>query len=241
MIAIISKRHWRRDSVSPESWKLTFEIIALVAVGISVAAGAAALVLGNRINKAQAVQLGQFNVDVTAAKTELGRQQVRAAKAEQDAAEAKTTAAKANDRTQVLEADTAKQQERAAIAEKALMELQERLAHRRIDPSQHAKLVAVLQPFAGSVVALTKLGDSEAGTFADSIISVLTDARWHVNLTMVGTMSPPIYGLQCSINEQSQAAKTLAVAMRGLPTAVIISDPSLPIIANLIVGLKPPP
>jgi cell division protein FtsB len=169
--------------------------------------------------------------------------------------EAKSTAAQADARSKKLEndnltltgtvaelqTDAAKQQERAAIAERALLELQERLAHRRIGPSQHAKLVALLQPFAGSTVTLTKLGDSEAGAFADDIISVLTDARWHISLTIAGMISPPAYGLRCSINEQSQAGKALAMAMRGLPTATIKSEPSLPIAAKLVVGLKPPP
>jgi hypothetical protein len=60
--AVISKMQSRRDSMSLESLKLTCEIIALVAVAVSVAAGAVALILGNRINKAQAEQLRQFDL-----------------------------------------------------------------------------------------------------------------------------------------------------------------------------------
>jgi len=142
---------------------------------------------------------------------------------------------------QRVEIELAKQQERAAIAERALLELQQRLEHRRISPVHHARFVAALRPYAGSTLALIKLGDLEAGTFADDILSVLADAGWRVNLTTIGVMGPPKYGLQCSINDQSQAGKFLASVMRELPTASIESAPHLPVVADIIVGLKPLP
>lgn len=102
--------------MSSESLKLTFEVVALIAVGISVVAGAAALVLGNRINKAQTEQLRQFDADVTAAKTELGKQQVRAANSERDAAAAKKAAGEADAKAEGFRRDIAKAEERAAEA-----------------------------------------------------------------------------------------------------------------------------
>ena len=61
--------------MSLESYKLLLEIISIVAVGISVVAGALALVVGNSINKTQAVQVRKFKID-------LATQQGRAAEAE---------------------------------------------------------------------------------------------------------------------------------------------------------------
>lgn len=149
-------------------------------------------------------------------------------------ATANEKASDANERARTLE----------VIAErlkKQNLELEQRLAHRRISPGQHDKFVAALRPYAGSIVALTKLGDLEAGTFADDILSVLADAGWRVNLTTIGIMGPPRYGLECLINDQSQAGKSLITVMRELPTASIESSPHLPMIANIIVGLRPPP
>jgi hypothetical protein len=140
-----------------------------------------------------------------------------------------------------LQEDASNAKARAANAERALLELQERLAHRRIDPSQHARLVALLLPFAGSTVTLTKLGDPEAGRFADDIISVLSDARWNVNLKIIGMMAPPVYGLRCSINGQSEAGQSLAKVIGELPTSSVDFSPSLPKVADITVGLKPPP
>jgi outer membrane murein-binding lipoprotein Lpp len=131
--------------------------------------------------------------------------------------------------------------EKAELLKRENLRLEERLAHRRIIPAQHAKFVAALRPYAGSTVVLTKLGDSEAGRFADDLIAIFSDAGWNVNLNMSGMVSPPIYGLQCSINEQSQAGKSLATVARQLPTANIESAPQLPVVANIFVGLKPPP
>jgi hypothetical protein len=88
---------------------------------------------------------------------------------------------------------------------------------------------------------VTKLGDLEAGQFADDLISLLTEAGWKLQTRMVGTFSPPVYGLQCQINEGSPAGKALALALGELPTVHIESAPNMPIVGVVFVGLKPPP
>jgi hypothetical protein len=195
--------------------------------------GAGALYFSNRINAAQHTQLRQFDLGLTDAKTALGKQQERAANAdarvaglEHDAAEAKT--------------EMAKQQTRAATAERSLLEVRQRLEHRRVSKSKHDELVAILHRYPGSIVNVIKLGDSEASQFADDIIAVFTDAKWHVNVSTVGMMSPPRYGLLCSVDDLSPAGRSLATGIRELPTADVKTAKHEGSVADILVGLKPP-
>ena len=195
--------------------------------------GAGALFFSNRVNAVQKERLRQFDSKLTDAKTALGKQQERAANAdarvaglEHDASEAKT--------------EMAKQQARAATAELSLLELQQRLAHRRISKSDHDKLVALLRQYRGSVVNLTKLGDSEAARFADDIIDLFVDAQWQVNVSTIGVLAPPRYGLICSVDNASSAGQSLAGALRTFPTADVKTAHHQGFVAEILVGLKPP-
>jgi hypothetical protein len=140
--------------------------------------------------------------------------------------------------------EVAKQQTRAASAEKDLLELQQRLAHRRISPDEQTKLAAKLLPYAGSIVAVTKLGESEASRFADDLLAVFTKAKWDVKLTFAGNMSPPPYGLQCLIDTRTKAGRALADVLRQFPAVDIREAHGNPphdfIVGTIVVGLKPP-
>ena len=176
-------------------------------------------VLRGRVAEAQrALLLQQERADLAAGKL---------AGLEQDAANAKT--------------QMAKQQTRAALAERSLLELQQRLAHRRISPSDHDKFVAALRPYNGSVVALTKLTESEAAQFADDLIAVFTDAKWRITLSVIGLPVPPKYGLVCLVDGSSAAGKALSTILRTLPTAhVKVAAQKDGAIAEIVIGLKPP-
>jgi hypothetical protein len=150
-------------------------------------------------------------------------------------------AREANERSLKLEIEAAQQRERAAKSERDLLTLQQRLAPRRINSTEHSIFVSALKPFAGATVEITKLGDAEAGQFADDIIAIFTEAKWNLQLTTVGSYSPPPYGLQCAINQEKPAGKVLAAIAEKLPTAHIDSVPELPTVARILVGLKPPP
>ncbi|HLO07206.1 MAG TPA: hypothetical protein VK198_11225, partial [Terriglobales bacterium] len=161
--------------MSVELLKSICDWLTVVLIALTVASGAGALITGDIISKRQEARLREFDGDLTDAKIELGKQQVLASDAagrvvglEQDVAEAK--------------AEMAKQQTRAATAERDLLQLQTRLAHRRISSDEQTKLAAKLLPFAGSIVAVTRLGESEAGRFADDLLAVFTQAKWDVRL-----------------------------------------------------------
>jgi hypothetical protein len=220
--------------MSTEGVKAFFDFGAIILLFLTFAFGVGAFVTGNVINKRQAEQLRQFDKSLTDAKTELGRQQERTANADARVVGLEADAANAK-------SEMAKQQTRAANAERALLELQQRLAHRRINQSDHDRLVVSLRPFRGSKVQLTKLGDAEAAQFADDVLSILHDAGWSVEQSFAGMVAPPRYGLVCTVDASTPAGKAIAAALHTLPTAEVRSE-TLPhgIVGNILVGLKPP-
>ncbi len=156
------------------------------------------------------------------------------ARLNKEAGEARKAAGKAIERAAIAEENTEKEKF-------ARLKLEERFAWRRISSKDHDALVAALESHAGATVEVTKLGDMEAGVFADDLIKTLRDSGWLVTVNFAGMMAPPPYGLQCSINENLPAGKLLSVAFKSLPTAAIAPDPNLPVVARILVGLKPPP
>jgi hypothetical protein len=77
--------------MSVESLKSFFDVASLVLVLLTAVTGTGVLVTGHIINKRQAVQLRQFDHDLTQSKMDLGKQQERAAIAERDLAILKDT------------------------------------------------------------------------------------------------------------------------------------------------------
>lgn len=203
-----------------EEWNTIFQFGSAILLGLTFAVGTGAVITGYFLGK---------------------RQEERIAIAGEGTAKALAEVAAANERTTKLELEASQQRERAAKAEHDLLELQQRLAWRRISSKEHGEFVAALKPFAGSIVEVTKLGDAEAGQFADDIISIFAEARWDIQRNFSGSASPPIYGLQCLINEGAPAAKALAAVLRKLPTVSIASSSNRVVVAQVFVGLKPPP
>jgi hypothetical protein len=148
------------------------------------------------------------------------------------AEEARKAAAKANE--QAAEANEKAEEERVAR-----LKIEERLAPRRISPEEHQRLVAALSPYRGSSVQMTKLGDLEAGRFADDISLVFHESGWNVTLNYAGIVAPPVYNLRCVVNE-SASGKALGAALKNLPSAEVQYSPDLPVAGRIFVGLKPP-
>jgi hypothetical protein len=121
----------------------------------------------------------------------------------------------------------------------ARLKIEERLAPRRISPEEHQRLVAALSPYRGSSVQMTKLGDLEAGRFADDISLVFHESGWNVTLNYAGIVAPPVYNLRCVVNE-SASGKALGAALKNLPSAEVQYSPDLPVSGRIFVGLKPP-
>ena len=217
-----------------EGAKAFFDVGAIILLFLTFAFGVGAFITGNVINKRQGEQLRQFDKSLTDAKIELGRQQERTANADARVAGLETDAANAK-------SEMARQQTRAADAERALLELQQRLAHRRISKADHDRLVASLIPFRGSVVRLTKLGDAEAAQYADDVLAILRDAGWSVQLSTVGMVATPLYGLVYTVDASTPAGRALAAALHILPTGGARARVLAPgVVGDILVGLKPP-
>jgi uncharacterized protein HemX len=76
--------------MSLEDWNLIFEIGGVVLLFLTFLFGAGVLYTSKQINARQAVQLREFEKQLTDAKTEMSRQQERAANAERALLELQT-------------------------------------------------------------------------------------------------------------------------------------------------------
>jgi hypothetical protein len=198
MTTTIAKMFRRRDSVSLESWKLVWEIVALAAVGLSVVAGSVALILGNSINKSQAGELRQFAKDLTGAQTELAKLQgdnlslsndlankdAEIASARKEAAEANRQGAEASTKTERFRLDIAKANENAAEANRVAEEerlkrvqIEERMKPRSLKLSPEA--MSTLKAYKGTEYTFSSVfADEESITLLKQLDSILLDAGW---------------------------------------------------------------
>jgi len=202
----------------------------LVAIGImgEVGFGVRHWVLNRRLHVIQHAEDLNQEETISGLKKDAALALERAAKAEENLGEAKRQAAEAN-----------------RIAEQERLErikIEERLASRRISKSKKEEIVKLLTPFAGARITLQKIGDDEATEFANDLISVLKESHWTVDLSIMGMISPPKYGLQCTV-DKSPAGQAFAKAIRGLPTATVtvdesVNDPYTHVWC--LVALKPP-
>ena len=169
--------------MSAESLKLWCEIVALIAVGISVVVGGFALFLGNRLNTAQREKLLLFDKELTDAKTELGKQEVRAANAERDMADAKKAASDADANVEGLRKEVATANERAAEANKAAeqerlarLRIEDKLAGWKLDGKAQARIIAAVRKYENTPFDLGVNPNEFA--FMETIDSVLIAAGW---------------------------------------------------------------
>jgi hypothetical protein len=135
----------------------------------------------------------------------------------------------------------AKQSRHAAFGAQNLAQQSQRAPPRRIAQSDHDRIVAALRPYKGSTVVMTKLKNPEVDRFAGDVMSIFSDAGWNVHLSAEGMGATRQYGLHCSVDETSQAGQSLAALLRTLPSADIEDTPHEGVIADISVGMRPPP
>jgi hypothetical protein len=187
--------------------------------------------------------------NVTSKITEILRNDIAAAY--KSAADATIEAGKANERSKELENQNLKLARELEEEKQKRLEIERILAPRFLTSRERATLVASLRLHAGAGISVVRLGDAEAGQYADQIIGAFVDAKWHVHLSYIGTLSPPVYGVLCK--EPSQESDPVGRAVHSLGEAVhssffragiphvleiIHSGPSLNEV-QLLIGLKP--
>ncbi|MGH9491966.1 MAG: hypothetical protein ACRD2K_00565 [Terriglobales bacterium] len=118
------------------------------------------------------------------------------------------------------------------------------LANRRLTASQAETLGRALSSFAGTRIILIRLGDDEAGTFADDILRVFESAGWRVEVSRVGSLSPPRYGVILELPPEARgnaAIDRLFRALAAIPIEVRVVDVAAGSQATLVIALKPTP
>ncbi len=128
-----------------------------------------------------------------------------------------------------------------AQANAQIRALEKGAAPRTIGLKEQHDILHALIPYAGHPVFITKLGDQEAAAYADQIISLFSGASWKVNETLVGIMSPPTYGMQCTIAREPDAAvKAMLSAFEKAGVPLDIRHAGAPdTLLSVTVGLKP--
>jgi hypothetical protein len=116
------------------------------------------------------------------------------------------------------------------------LKLEGKLASRHLSADQRAAIVATLKAVSGGKpISLTKLGDKEAGDYAEEIGSALAEGGAFISASFSGVISPPRYGLTITPREDTFLSRALDAAKVEYQRA---GSPSpLP---SILVGLKPP-
>ena len=109
---------------------------------------------------------------------------------------------------------------------------------RVLSAPQEEYLLSDVRQFAQKRVTVMALGDSEAGSLARQIASVLEKAGWQVFISPVGALVPPQYGVICTHNAGDAAAAALVAALRSANLIVYDRTETVDQV-QLIVGLKP--
>ncbi len=130
-----------------------------------------------------------------------------------------------------------------AQANAKIRALEKEVAPRTIGLKEQHDIVHALIPYEGHRIFITKLGDFEAAQYADQIIGVFRGAGWEIQEQDIGVISPPPYGVQCTVSREPDAAvKATLTAFDKAGIGLDIRRSGAP--GELIimrVGLKPVP
>jgi hypothetical protein len=111
-----------------------------------------------------------------------------------------------------------------------IQDIQHRTGDRLLSQSQENAIAESLRS-SPQTLSVILLGDREANAYGQQIISVLKSAGWTVNVSFIGVMGPPEYGVMVSGNET--LLKTLKDA------GIDALEGAIPMGGNLLIGLKP--
>jgi hypothetical protein len=116
------------------------------------------------------------------------------------------------------------------------LKLEGKLASRHLTKEQRRAIISSLNGEPGPIIiAVTKLGDREAGQYADEIIAALKEiSAIHLIENFSGTISPPVYGVVVSPMSDSYLTRALDAAQ------IVYSRRGGSLFPATIIGLKPP-
>lgn len=160
----------------------------------------------------------------------------------QSACQATLAASNVNERAKRLAGENLNLAIRLEQERQRTLELERKLAPRFLTASESAAVTRALRPYAGHEIRVMRLGDAEAGQYADQFIRAINAAGWNVDVTAVGILAPPRYGVICDTSVQPDAATGALISILrkvGVGPIVyrtqILSPPP-----QLVIALKPP-
>ena len=196
-------------------WWRCFNVLGLITLALTFVFGALIYVYGNRKDT------------LTAASEKIAAEQRNEQEQQQREADATVLSAV---------------QGQLGEAQQEVSNLKTQMAWRTLSTEEHRSIVADLSRYRGHFIAVTKLGDAEAAGYADKIMESLTDAGWNIQRNYSGVVSPPIYGVLCTVPKQADSA-SLAVAesfkKAGVKLTVQALETASPDFIQIYVGLKP--
>ena len=112
------------------------------------------------------------------------------------------------------------------------------LASRRLSSDQTSRFVSALIAAKGTIqgVDITLLGDEEAHAFGLELARAIQSAGVPVDITQVGVMAPPRYGLL--VMDTPAGALKAVLDAADVPAQYTSATRAVP---SILVGLKPPP
>lgn len=119
---------------------------------------------------------------------------------------------------------------------------QAKQAPRNLSAEQRRIITGALQPYTNQGISVTKLGDAEARAYAEQIINVLAAAGWKLSISDSGGITPPVYGIFCTIADPEQpspAAGALLSAFKSAGILVSMKRGGDIHSISLLIGLKP--
>jgi hypothetical protein len=114
----------------------------------------------------------------------------------------KASAAQANERTEDLKKENLQLGIELEQEKQARLMIEQRLAARSLSQKERDIISELLKPYPGRKIKITRLGDQEAGPYADQFIEMFKSLGWDVEIEWMGTTSPPIYGINYYIPKE---------------------------------------
>jgi len=200
---------------------------AIVAIGVvgEAALGIAHLLKDAKLHQLRAIESSIHETEITKLNNETVRLGTEAETARAAIAEATARAAEAN---------------RIAEGERlARVKIEAGLASRRLTDEQITKLASAFSRIKGQLSPVTfgRLGDKEAHDFATDILKAVGASKIAIELSELGSQTPPRYGLK--ISDTPDGLLKAAFDSAGIKVDEII--PNINAILIIFVGLKPPP
>lgn len=217
--------------MSDDVWFRVVSFTYFSAASLSILAGVAQYMIGNRISDRKDAELAQYKVEAAS----------KLVDAQKQAALANKAAAELNEKAANLESDNLK--------------LKKQLAWRTLNSNQKMEIVNKLRLLQGVDAALTSvMGDAEGLNYASQFVEIIRASGWSLpdtNVIQAAFVGSPPVGVEICINQADRGDQRINNILNALVSILfqegIISErrvqtrPDVPQgRVQLMIGVKPP-